>query len=175
MVSKYAMVNYIVRGKEYEVMIKRIIFDVDDTLIDWKDEYDKVIDNVVENLNIQCSNETIEKIREGFNNYDFENYTFSKEKMSEYINKYVGMNLPKDLIYDVIDGWGKCAPSNLDKELGSLLDYLSNKYELVCLTDWFEEPQINRLKIAGIYKYLKAFMALKIQKENHSKKHLKEQ
>lgn len=170
MVSKYAMVNYIVRGKEYEVMIKRIIFDVDDTLIDWKDEYDKVIDNVVENLNIQCSNETIEKIREGFNNYDFENYTFSKEKMSEYINKYVGMNLPKDLIYDVIDGWGKCAPSNLDKELGSLLDYLSNKYELVCLTDWFEEPQINRLKIAGIYKYFKSIYG----SENTKRKPFKE-
>ena len=46
------MFNYIVRGKEFEVMIKRIIFDVDDTLIDWKDEYDKVINNVVENLNI---------------------------------------------------------------------------------------------------------------------------
>lgn len=136
-------------------MIKRIIFDIDNTLIDWKDEYDKVINNVLEKLNIQCSNQKIEKIREGFYNYELENYTFNKEKMSEFINKYVGINLPKELVYGVIEGWGNCAPSNLNLELGNLLKYLSDKYELVCLTDWFEEAQINRMKIAGIYKYFK--------------------
>ena len=136
-------------------MIKRIIFDIDNTLIDWKDEYDKVINNVVEKLNIQCSNEIIEKIREGFNNYELENYTFNKEKMSDFINKYVGIELPKELVDGVICGWGNCAPSDLDAKLGDLLVYLSNKYELVCLTDWFKEPQINRMKIAGIFKYFK--------------------
>lgn len=136
-------------------MIKRIIFDIDNTLIDWKDEYNKVIDNVLDKLDIKCSNETSKKIREAFDKYDLEYYTFDLQQMSEFINKYVGINLPKKLVDDVIDEWGNCAPSDLDKKLGNLLEYLSNKYELVCLTDWFEKPQVNRLKIGGIYKYFK--------------------
>ena len=95
--------------------------------------------------------------------------------MSDFINECVGIDLPKKLVYDVLEGWGNCAPSDLNLKLANILDYLSEKYELVCLTDWFEEPQINRLKIAGIYKYLNAYMVLKIQEGNHLKKLLKEQ
>ena len=136
-------------------MLKRIIFDIDNTLIDWKDEYNNVVGDVLKKLDIQCSNNTVKMIKECFNTYELENYTFNKEKMSDFINECVGIDLPKKLVYDVLEGWGNCAPSDLNLKLANILDYLSEKYELVCLTDWFEEPQINRLKIAGIYKYFK--------------------
>ena len=42
--------NYIKTG---ENMIKRVIFDIDNTLIPWKSEYDKEIEKVLDELNIQ--------------------------------------------------------------------------------------------------------------------------
>ena len=66
-------------------MIKRIIFDIDNTLIDWKDEYNNVVGDVLKKLDIQCSNNTVKMIKECFNTYELENYTFNKEKMSDFI------------------------------------------------------------------------------------------
>ena len=43
----------------------------------------------------------------------------------------------------------------LNNEVKNTLKYLSNKYELVVLTNWFTDCQQKRLEKAGILKYFK--------------------
>ena len=45
--------------------------------------------------------------------------------------------------------------SERNEEVIEVLDYLSKKYELVVLTNWFQAPQRERLKNADILKYFK--------------------
>ena len=44
-------------------MIKRIIFDLDNTLITWKDEYWNAVNRTFEKLDLQYTDEDIEKIK----------------------------------------------------------------------------------------------------------------
>ena len=50
-------------------MIKRIIFDIDNTLIDWKDEYWNSLKNVFDELKLPYSNEIRAKIQYAVDNY----------------------------------------------------------------------------------------------------------
>ena len=51
-------------------MIKRVIFDIDNTLIPWKNEYYNEIFEVLKELNTECSNEDFNKIKQAFGEYD---------------------------------------------------------------------------------------------------------
>ena len=51
-------------------MIKRIIFDIDNTLIDWKAEYWDCLKNVFDELNLPYSSETKAKIQYAVDNYE---------------------------------------------------------------------------------------------------------
>lgn len=134
-------------------MIKRIIFDIDNTLIPWKEEYNQEINNTLEKLNIQYTAEEAKQIAKAFDEYDNVYFTFKKDKMVEFINQYTGKEYPKELVYGVIKGWEGCAPENVAPEIMELLKYLKEKYELVILTDWYVDSQIVRLDKAGILNF----------------------
>ena len=51
-------------------MIKRVIFDIDNTLIPWKNEYYNEIFEVLKELNTECSNEDFNKIKQAFGEYE---------------------------------------------------------------------------------------------------------
>lgn len=95
-------------------MIKRVIFDIDDTLFPWKKEYFEEIKKVLEDMEI------------------------------EY---------PETFINNITKRWENCAPDKISQEIIETLEYLKSKYELVALTDWYEEQQKARLKKANILKY----------------------
>lgn len=67
-------------------MIKRVIFDIDNTLIPWKSEYDKEIEKVLDELNIQYTEQEYKEIRKAFSEYEKVNYRFDKKLMLDYIN-----------------------------------------------------------------------------------------
>ena len=130
-------------------MIKRIIFDLDDTLIPFpkgfKNAYSKAIKKY--GLNITPM-ELYELIGLYENYYDI----YSYELLLELINSNLNTNLGKDFldefmyIYDNID-------IKLESGVIDTLKYLKSKYSLVVLTNWFTKSQKNRMKNVGIFDY----------------------
>ena len=59
----------------------------------------------------------------------------------------------------IINRWAKCTPDKLPDSTLKILEYLKNKYELVVLTDWFKEQQIERLKNSKIIEYFQEVYA----------------
>ena len=151
-------------------MITKIIFDIDDTLIPWKSEYHNEIYHALNDLNIKCTDTDFKKIKTAFEKYENIYYTFNKKNMINYINEYTGKNYPDEFINKVINRWANCVPENLPEETIKTLKYLSNKYEMVCLTDWYKDPQIQRLEKTNILKYFQEIYAA----ENTKRKPFKE-
>ena len=134
-------------------MIKRVIFDIDDTLIPWEKEYDKEINKALDELKITYTDEEITQISKALSEYENVYYTFNKEKMAEYINEYTKKEYPKEFIYNIIKKWENCVQEEIDQEIIETLEYLKQKYEIVSLTDWYADSQKARLRKLGIDKY----------------------
>lgn len=136
-------------------MIKRIIFDFDNTLIKWKEEYWKSIDRALEKYGIIFDEDDSKKIKIAIDNFEYEYEIYKKEYMIECINKYSKLNLDIRYVDLWIEELSKCAPDKIENEIIETLEYLYKKYELVILTNWYYESQYNRLKKARIDKYFK--------------------
>ena len=138
--------------------IKRIIFDIDDTLIDWKEEYWNSINKTFEELNIEYSKKDIEKVKKAIDIYeDGRNETYNKEKMQKTIEDELEYKLPEDFMEVWMNYLGKCVPEKIDENIFKTLEYLQEKYELVVLSNWLERSQMLRLKNAKLDKYFKEF------------------
>lgn len=131
-------------------MIKRLIFDVDNTLIMWKDKYKNAIKKTIEYYNLDIDYLLVDEVIEEYENY-YDKYT--KENMIQLINQKFSLSLK----IDFIDKWLEELSTMADEEenLVETLDYLSQKYELVVLTNWFKESQLNRMKHIKIDQYFK--------------------
>lgn len=132
-------------------MIKRLIFDLDNTLIIWKDEYIsslvKTMKNYHVNVDYNIINDIMEEQEKLYNVMD-------KSVLLNDINTKCNLNLDISFIDEILDDQKKLANNN-DYELINTIKYLSSKYELVVLTNWFTETQRGRLETAGILKYFK--------------------
>lgn len=133
-------------------MIKRIIFDQDNTLMMWKSEYDKTYEQALDELGIKYTKKELKKLIDAVNNYEKYYDIFDKQSMADLINEKCIIKVPSYFA----DVWMKylcnCV-SDEDKSIIPTLDYLSKKYELVVLSNWFGFSQIERLKKVGIDKY----------------------
>lgn len=137
-------------------MIKRLIFDLDNTLIDWEDNYwDKGIRSTCLELNIEYDYELMNSVKKVIDNYEKNNEYFDIEIMQRLINNELNTNYDIKFIKTMLKYFEKCVPEKIDKNTIKTLEYLKDKYELVVLTNWFEGPQIKRLENVGIYKYFK--------------------
>ena len=133
--------------------MKAIIFDLDNTLIMWKDEFLWALRKVLKDLNYNLSDEEINKIDSLINNHENHYDKLSKENFLEYLNSNLDFKLPASFVEKLI-----IEQENLyyeDKELEDVLSYLSKKYDLYILTNWFTTTQIKRLENMHILKYFK--------------------
>lgn len=131
-------------------MIKKIIFDLDNTLIIWKDEYIEALRKTLKKYNIKEEANYVNDIIDSYEDY-YDKY--NKENMLEIINKKIKEKINMNFMNDFLIEIGYM--SEPDEEVIDTLEYLSKKYELVVLTNWFTIPQTNRLKNAKIEKYFK--------------------
>lgn len=134
-------------------MIKRIIFDLDNILIEWKDEYWDGVEEALKSENIKYTKQDIKDIENAIDRYETEYNTYTKGNMLEWINKSVNIKVNMGFLEKCLEHFSNCAPNKMNKEIYETLEYLSEKYELVVLTNWFKDPQVKRLKIANILKY----------------------
>ena len=134
-------------------MIKRIIFDIDNTLIDfpdYKEGYQQVLDKY------HTGKKAVELynaigVYEECGKYD----KYTKEDLLKVINQELNLNLGNDFLEDYFDMYNNLN-TNVSNSIKETLEYLSKKYELVTLSNWFTFSQKERLKKVNIDKYFKA-------------------
>lgn len=134
-------------------MVKRVILDIDNTLIPWKEEYFKEIKNTLNDLKIEYTDKEYNEILQAFSEYENVYYKFDRKLMLDYINEYTKKQYPEEFINNIIERWSKCVPNKIEKETIKTLEYLKSKYELVILTDWYADQQMKRLEKLDILKY----------------------
>ncbi len=131
--------------------MKAIIFDLDDTLIPWKNDYiDKIIKGM-EKYNI--SKENTYKIYELVDVYENSHSKLDKLELLDFINSHLNIKLDVNLIDNYIDLISNCFYKV--KGIDETLKYLSQKYDLYVITNWFTSSQTKRLENMGILKYFK--------------------
>lgn len=139
-------------------MIKRIIFDLDDTLIKWKDEYEKAADIALNTISYPKTKDLYRKINEVESEYEKGKTKFDKEEVIDYLNEKLNLTLPYEFMDIWLENIGMIAvPERYPREDYETIEYLSQKYELVLLTNWFIECQIKRLENIGICKFFTEF------------------
>ena len=133
-------------------MIKRVIFDQDDTLVTFTNEIWNTLDETFEELNYPFTDENKINIMKCIDDYEKYYNQYKKEYMYKYVNEILNEILPTNWI----DVWlEKLYNRIVSLEINTIeiLNYLKSKYELVVLTNWFASSQINTLKQLGIYHY----------------------
>lgn len=132
-------------------MIKRIIFDVDDTLIDFPKEYLTAYQGIASKYNLKI---TPYDLYAAISKYELkkDEISFTKEGLLLTINNELNLNLDINFIDDFLYAYNNLK-IELSNEVKETLDYLSHKYELVILSNWFTDSQKIRLEKAGILKY----------------------
>lgn len=134
-------------------MIKRIIFDLDNTLIPWDRNWNINMKKALEDVGMPITDLEYKKIVDAIGTYE-ENYSiYEKETMHKHFEKVLGKNIPISYMDKWIKRLEKCYI--IDDSVEEVLKYLSEKYELVVLTNWFTNQQKVRLENAKIAKYFK--------------------
>lgn len=133
--------------------MKKIIFDINDTLIPFESGYQTSIIKTFTDLNtpysirdIQIINNSIEDYTKYFNLYDISIFKY-------FIEERLKKKLPKNFIETWFKNIGESIPYTKDIELIKLLTKLSKKYELSVFTNFFTEPQTEKLKNYEILSY----------------------
>ena len=136
-------------------MIKRIIFDLDNTLIPWTKRYYLNLTKIAKKHGIKIKLKELSRIANSIDIYEKNYPNFQRDNVKEMVTKLSGIPVTDDLLDILIDWVGNCVPRRKNKKLMDTLDYLSKKYELIVLTNFFTIAQSNRLEKFGIRKYFK--------------------
>lgn len=132
-------------------MIKKIIFDLDDTLLfispEWEQSYQKFIDKYKLNIAPKELFSCIRTFEKTINNVIVTN-----QIMCEYINSKLPISLTEDMFIELLDVYKNIPLLNTDI-IYNVLEYLSHKYELIVYTNWFSKNQIDRLKIYNLDRF----------------------
>ena len=105
-------------------MIKRLIFDVDNTLIPWEDKYWYSLNETLIYFEIEPKKELVNKLIEAVDNYESEYNTYNLKTMKDIMEKYSGIKLPNNFVYRWTIFLRKCTPDTFDYKLIDTLEYL---------------------------------------------------
>lgn len=135
-------------------MIKRIIFDIDNTLFDTKKDCLDSYKIFFQRKQLPDYSEFLYQLLQEYD--DCDNYA------PRDLTSYIGKNVPfkytmKDFkeMYQIYEEHATV----LEKDIEKTLNKLSQKYELVILTSWYLKDQEARLNKANILKYFRKIYA----------------
>ena len=143
-------------------MIKRIIFDIDGTLIAGVD-FSSYVANTLKKYGIEDIEKTkqfllnIKEYEKTYNSYDRNLYL-------KFLGDKLGCELDNHFLEIFFQELRKAIPENAEK-IKSMLAAM-NEYELVLLSNYFEESQRNRLTAMGINDYFSEYYGESIIKPN---------
>lgn len=132
-------------------MIKKVIFDIDNTLIDFPTYYEVEFKKVIDKYNLDI---TAKELYDAIGTYEYDknNMYYDKGKLLDTINKELNTKLDVNFMNDFFSIYKKLI-TPVPKETIETLKYLKGKYSLSILSNWFTDCQKLRLKEAGILKY----------------------
>lgn len=135
-------------------MIKKIIFDIDNTLISWNNKWWNTVEETFNIFGIECDDHLQNKFIEAISLYQNATERFSELGMRDFVSKMLEINLPEGFIIEWKTKLACCIPE-IDLDLIECIKYLASKYELCVATNWFTDQQSERLKKIHIYEYFK--------------------
>ena len=103
--------------------IKRIIFDLDNTLVLWKDEYTSALKKAIKDHDVKCDYRDIDAILESQEKL---HEVLTKEQFLEDINNGCNLNLTIEFIDSILEYQKELVVKN-DTDLIETIEYLSNK------------------------------------------------
>ena len=115
--------------------MRAIIFDIDNTLIDWQNEYIFVLKNLLLEINPNFTEEEILKIDNVIDTNEKFLTELNRESFLKYINDKTGLTFDMNFLNNLIKGQGKCYKD--DNELIETIKYLASKYDLFVISNWF--------------------------------------
>lgn len=131
-------------------MIKRLIFDVDSTLIVGAN-FVEAVEKTLKDLNIY-SEDNVENFFKGISTYEDIYNSYNPIDYKKHMEDNLNVSIP-DNFFEVFFYYLQYAIPDYNDKLINTIDNLSNKYELVLLTNFFGISQMNRLNNMGIGKY----------------------
>ena len=134
-------------------MIKRIIFDIDDTLITFPKNYEIGYQKIIDQYSLGF---TAKELYTAIGEYEhIEEYKrYDKTNMINLLKEYFKLDITMEFFNSLLEEYNSMITPVSSKDIETL-EYLSKKYELYALTNYFTEPQEKRMEKAGIKKFFK--------------------
>lgn len=136
-------------------MKKRLIFDVDDTLIPWKKSYYVNLKKMLKKNGIKLSWLKFYKTLMSIEEYEKTHDCWNMEEFKDCISKVANIEMDDGKVELFLSWLKNCLDGFASQELIDTLKYLSKKYELVVLSNSFKVVQDERMKKFGIRKFFK--------------------
>ena len=133
-------------------MVKRIIFDLDNTLIPWDKKWDVAVKETLDEFGIQYDLKSLEEYQDAIVKYEMTEKRYSIDRLASFFSEYLNIELPKEFFESWIKKLSVLVPPK-DEKLINMLDRLSKKYSLVVATNWFKSQQVSKLKLCGLLDY----------------------
>ncbi len=140
-------------------MIKRIIFDLDDTLMVSDEIFSKCIKKGLQEEGYSLKGNIVEKIDNFFEEYERTHQYYDYEEVAVSFNKRNKMQITTQTLKRIDEILVNEFPGKVMENIPKILEYLSSKYELVVLTNYFYDVQVERLKRTNLKKYFKKIFA----------------
>ena len=144
-------------------MIKRLIFDIDGTLIRGVN-FKSAVAETLKRYDL-ASKENVEKFIKAIGGYEKLHNNYNAKDYLSYFGVQLGTTLEEDFLREFFSHLRFVVPED-SEEVRDTIDYLSKRYELVLLSNYFEESQRNRLAQMGINEYFQEYYGEKIIKPN---------
>ena len=135
-------------------MKKRLIFDLDNTLIIWEDSFVGPLKETMKEFNVDASYKKINEIIDDLDNYEG---IISRELLLDNINKKCNLNLDISFVNTLLKKQENLGIPN--KEMIETLKYLKEKYSMVVLTNYYKTVQEKRLEAAHIREFFEEVYA----------------
>lgn len=132
-------------------MIKKIIFDLDNTLLFISPEWEKSYQIFIDKYRLKISPKELFSCIGTFEK-DINNVIVTNKIMCEYINSKLSISLTENMFIELLNVY-KDIPLIDTDIIYNVLEYLSHKYELLVYTNWFSENQVDRLKKYNLDKF----------------------
>ena len=115
-------------------MIKRIIFDIDNTLLDTYKDCIETYQKYAKKIKLSISAEDIYNI---FDEYEKNNGNYNKKDLAVFLGKKLNIKYTESDLNDLLDLYSKHS-TLLNDKTEEIFAYLSEKYEIVALSNWYK-------------------------------------
>ena len=145
-------------------MYKRIVFDLDGTLIDLVDFRKSVIESL-NHFNLTYTEAELNNYMEAMKDYEEFYRRYDLIYYYNHLKRRSGINFDFDFIEYYLRNYKAFIPETVDQSVYETLEYLKSKYDLVVLTNFFRKTQIGRLRELNMDHYFSQVIGAEI----HSK------